>query len=301
LSKVTATNDLAQTILHFVPLSRDAARVMAIAVVTLELLLGAGLLAGLRIGLLTAVASLLFAGFGAIMVSALLRGEEVSCHCFGALPFQPGRRVELALDLGLLDLSVLLGLLIRHRRKHPDSPTVPRPRGVLRAMVFLLCGQVVLVTGVLSAGRNGAGLDANLLVRFAEAEAEGFSVADGEQRLILIGDIREFGCAPCFDDFLALCDDLRGSSIEERGHRVALLMRHAPEDLTLTGEALELWASETGIDWAIASIPDSIASAIGIRRASAVLLEREWNVRGEYVFPLGDRVRREIVDALERE
>lgn len=301
LSKVLALSELAQTILHFVSLPDDAVRVMAVSLVLFELLLGAGLLAGYRIGFLATVASLLFAGFSVIMASALLRGEEISCHCFGVLPVQPGARAELVLDLGLFDLSLLLGLLSLYRREDSDRQTVRRVRGLMRPAILVLCGQAVVVTGVLSAGRSGGGVDANLLIRFAEAEADGFSVAGGTLRLILIGDIREFGCAPCFDDFLALCEDLRESSVPERARRVALLMRHGPEDLTLTGEALKSWASETGIDWAIASLPDSSASVMGIRRASAVLLEREWRVRGEHAFPLGDRVRRDMVEALERE
>jgi uncharacterized membrane protein YphA (DoxX/SURF4 family) len=90
----------AQTIKNYQAFPHDLVFVIALVLPWVEVLCGAGLIAGVLKRSSAFIAAVLLAGFIALVGSALLRGIDTSCGCFGSL----SRKA----DVGLMLLDAVL-------------------------------------------------------------------------------------------------------------------------------------------------------------------------------------------------
>jgi putative oxidoreductase len=105
----------AQTIKNYQTFPHDFVFVIAIVLPWVEVLSGAGLIAGVLKKSSAFIAAVLLAGFIALVGSALLRGIDTACGCFGSL----SRRADLGLMLmDAVLLSMALNLFLAGR---PDK------------------------------------------------------------------------------------------------------------------------------------------------------------------------------------
>jgi uncharacterized membrane protein YphA (DoxX/SURF4 family) len=93
----------AQTVKNYQAFPHDLIFVIALVLPWVEVLCGAGLIAGVLKRSSAFIAAVLLAGFIALVGSALLRGIDTSCGCFGSL----SRRA----DLGLMLMDTVLLLM----------------------------------------------------------------------------------------------------------------------------------------------------------------------------------------------
>ena len=101
--KVADPLGFAQTIKNYQAFPHDLIFVIALTLPWVEVLCGAGLIAGILKRSSAFIAAVLLAGFIALVGSALLRGIDTTCGCFGSL----SRRA----DMGLILLDTVLLLM----------------------------------------------------------------------------------------------------------------------------------------------------------------------------------------------
>jgi uncharacterized membrane protein YphA (DoxX/SURF4 family) len=94
-----------------------------------ELVLGLWLLTGIALRYSSLITTLLLAGFFGVLVHAYVRGQEISCGCFG-----PGEAIgpkRLLLEGGFLALAlaVTIGALLTYRHRNRSTP-LPAPSPV---------------------------------------------------------------------------------------------------------------------------------------------------------------------------
>lgn len=108
LAKVGEPSALAETIGHFGLVPLRLVTLLAVWIPWLECIVGGCLLAGL----LSASAALLAAGmtlsFGLAVTSALLRGLDIACGCFGSADTSHVQALHVAMDALLFVVSVCI-------------------------------------------------------------------------------------------------------------------------------------------------------------------------------------------------
>jgi putative oxidoreductase len=87
-----------------------------------ELFLGLWLLSGILLRYSSLITTLLLAAFFGVLIHAYLRGQEISCGCFG-----PGEHIgpqRLLIETGFLALAlaVTIGAFLVHRRRSSQLP-----------------------------------------------------------------------------------------------------------------------------------------------------------------------------------
>jgi putative oxidoreductase len=101
--KVADPLEFAQTIKNYQAFPHDLVFIIALVLPWVEVLSGAGLIAGVLKRSSAFIVALLLAGFIALVGSALVRGIDTSCGCFGSL----SRRA----DVGLMLMDAVLLLM----------------------------------------------------------------------------------------------------------------------------------------------------------------------------------------------
>ena len=106
-SKINAGHHFAETIANFALLPAQANQILAVVLPWCEMPAGLLLVFGVWVRASALVASLFFAAFTAAIISALARGLDIECGCFGT---DSGSRTgikALAIDIVLLALALL--------------------------------------------------------------------------------------------------------------------------------------------------------------------------------------------------
>jgi uncharacterized membrane protein YphA (DoxX/SURF4 family) len=108
VTKLPAAWTFAEMIANYQIFPAQANQLAAVVVPWCEVLCGILLLCGVWIRPAAMVSALLFAGFAVAVSSALGRGLDIECGCFGTETASKGQAVALAIDLLGLSLSLIL-------------------------------------------------------------------------------------------------------------------------------------------------------------------------------------------------
>lgn len=110
LLKVSHPEFLAATIAAFRILPEAVIAPLAVALPYFEMILGGYLIAGLFTRAAAFVAAAQLAAFAAAIASVILRGIPTACGCFGPSDTAPASWVDVARDLALAAVAVLIAL-----------------------------------------------------------------------------------------------------------------------------------------------------------------------------------------------
>jgi uncharacterized membrane protein YphA (DoxX/SURF4 family) len=120
LLKVTHPEVLAATIAAFRLLPQPLVAPLAIALPYFEMILGGYLIAGLFTRVAAFLAAAQLAAFAAAIASVVVRGISTSCGCFGPSDTAPASWVDVARDLALAAVALLVAL------RGPGGPALDR-------------------------------------------------------------------------------------------------------------------------------------------------------------------------------
>jgi hypothetical protein len=298
-SKLFVMSEFTGTVGRIFQCSGTLAWTLALGLVAVEGLLGVGLLLARQIHLLAGAACGLFGLFLWVLFDALTHGREIRCYCFGVLPLRFSNQVEFVVDLALFNASAFLALGHDSIRRFRAAAAGVRKIALSLGAAGFLAGQGVLLNGALFGGKKGDALNLPALVRFTEVETEWFTRETREKRLLLVIELHDFNCLPCFEDFLAMCDEIRSDSsiVEER--RVALVIRQPGGGGSASPDMLRAWARETGVTFAVAVLPESSAAELGIRKSFGVVLAEDGREVLRREMPIGKSARRQMLQLLE--
>lgn len=260
--------------------SRGASRAVAILVVALEIVIGAGLLVmpADQVAGFGVAAGILCVGFAVAVTMAVRRG--LSCGCFGELSRTPAGGAEIARTVALLSEAVALTVLACLRVGGPPAPLVSAGSMAFGAATGLATVLLTVVGGVvwrraraLDSGPSGA--------RGHVARGLGVTtalVARGYRHPSRSADAVAWAPAALEADFAG----------PEFGARLVAVAREDPRVLVTAGSAALDWAAATAIrcvargnnDVAFTAVvvpagPHAIAWASGLTDAPTVTLLRE--------------------------
>jgi hypothetical protein len=298
-SKLFVMSEFSGTVGRIFQCSGTRAWTLALGLVAVEGLLGVGLLLARQIHLLAGAACGLFGLFLWVLSDALTHGREILCHCFGVLPLRFSNQVEFVVDLALFNASAFLALGHDSIRRFWAAAAGARKSALILAAAGILAGQGVLLSRALSIVNRGDALNLPALVRFAEVETDQFTRETRGKRLLLVIELHDFNCLPCFEDFLGMCDAIQSNSsiVEER--RVALVIRQPGGGGSASPEMLKAWARETGVTFAVAVLPESAAAELGIRKSFGVVISEDGAEVLKHEMPIGTSARKEMLQLLE--
>ncbi len=110
LLKVSHPEFLAATIAAFRILPEAVIAPLAVALPYFEMILGGYLIVGLFTRVAALVAAAQLAAFAAAIASVVVRGIPTSCGCFGPSDTAPASWVDVARDLALAAVAILIAL-----------------------------------------------------------------------------------------------------------------------------------------------------------------------------------------------
>jgi hypothetical protein len=183
-----------------------------------------------------------------------------------------------------------------------EGTPVSHPRtgsGTVAVATFLvlLSAGVIVAAAVFVRARLEVRPDLTAVVQYIAAEHKGF--AQPYNRLIMVANLADLTCPPCFDDFTALAESLSANARITRTGRVALLLTDSREGEELRGEVLKHWATETGLAFPSVAIETSLLEAFEMQKSQAVLIDSSNRLTLQKRFPIGESSRREVVSLLE--
>jgi uncharacterized membrane protein YphA (DoxX/SURF4 family) len=294
IAKSFVVPEFAGAVREILNIPQDLAGVAAIGAIVIESLVGAGLILSRHVRWFALAACALFGLFLWVLGAILVEGREVPCYCFGLLPLRLSNQAEVLLDVLFLNAACMLVLTSGR------APMTGRSRTVsVLAAGGMLFSQVILMRAVFAGGIEREKSEMPVLVRFAETEAQGFTKNDPRSRLLLVVDLHDFTCSPCFEDFLAFCDIVRKTAAPLTDGRVVLLIRHRGGRGEPSPGVLKAWARETNVSFAVAVVPESVAAAAGVGRSAGILVSREGHEIVRHEFPMRQKGRDELIQLLQ--
>jgi uncharacterized membrane protein YphA (DoxX/SURF4 family) len=287
ISKLFVLDAFAGTIAGITHTPMHIAFSIAVGVICLE----AGGAIALVTDFKTRAVSILFcvvvAVFIWVLVSAILQGREITCHCFGVLGISLSNRHELLLDVLLFNAFGLLGYLspAGDRAVFGRNPRWGRISTAALAIVvgLLECG---LLVSLLDGGRVLAELRPEQAIRFAGRADSRFGNQSHGNRILFVIRLADLHCPLCCDDFLRLADSVHARMGGEEGRALALFETTGSE----AGDSLspiKQWVDTNRFPLPAVVAPDSVLKALHLRKSVALIIDPGNNVVLSERFPMG--------------
>jgi uncharacterized membrane protein YphA (DoxX/SURF4 family) len=292
VAKIPILSSVAATIDQLVPLGPVVSFICAVFLVVTELGVGALMLVGVGVVYAARIGAMLVSGFLVVLASALYRGAELRCNCFGFLGVSPSNQLEFIFDVFLFGGFILAACHAGDRGK--------RVSGVIWPVTAAAAVTLLVVT--IGGSRSAVLPDQRRYGAFLQrAESEGLLSRDvmPGNRLLLLVDLRELQCAICYEDFVALCDSLSSPRRVGLFARTVVVVRNALERRDRWREAMMRWARETGIAGPIVILPEEEFDQMSGGKNVAAVVDRYGSVVREADLPMGEALRNVLLANLE--
>jgi hypothetical protein len=294
VSKGGATTDFVSSIGRLTGAAPEASLVIAWTIILLEGLLGIALFSGRFRGPSLLAASILFAGFAALLMTAWLRRETTPCGCLGPLGPKFSLRAQILFDLTL----VMMGVFGWWRNNIQGEPDGGSRRS---ARVFVILGFIVLFSALVIALPEPRPMpvrsETSLLPDVLGREGE----PTHAPAVFFLVDFSDFGCVLCLDDFLALADSVDHLTKRGKVHTEMIVRWHPERSVEAQQRVLRGWMKGNRYGFPARIDQDSLYERTLCKRTSVVVLDARRDVLFSGTFPIGEVRRNEVMDALHRE
>jgi uncharacterized membrane protein YphA (DoxX/SURF4 family) len=287
ISKLFVLEAFAATIAGIIHAPIHIAFSLAVGIICLE----AGGAIALLTDFKTRTVSILFCAvvgvFIWVLVSAILQGKEITCHCFGILGISLTNRQELMLDVLLFNAFGLLGYLspVDDRALFRRNPRWGRVSTAALALILglLECG---LLVSLLDGGRVLAELHPEQAILFAERADSGFANQSKGNRILFVIRLADLQCPLCCDDFLRLADSVHARMGDNAGRALALFERVVSERNDSLSQ-IQQWVNMKRFQIPAIEAPDSVIKALHLRKSLALIIDPGNKVVLSERFPMG--------------
>ena len=288
-AKILAFASFAGAVHSLLGLGGTAATSVSAIVVAAELITGALLIARRCMPAPLIISFSMFVGFAIVLTSAVVRGIEIPCMCFGQLVRGLPLRMEAVLDL-LLGIAALACI-------HAAGPA-RTGGGRLRAGTGISLGCALIWGSALTLWPDG-GRSAQAGVQPPGGFFSGASTLRGDYpAVLLIADFADFGCQLCLDDFLAFCDSLNGLAAGGVPRIRLVARRDSIRTIAEQTRMLEGWASGNGYHFPVAVDTDSLFERSSAQKTSAIIWGKDGLLRDFARFPVGPARRQALLRLL---
>lgn len=295
VAKLPELSAFARTISDVTHADADVSLILAVAVVTCEILGGLALLLRFMVVQATVLLSVLVCSFLWILVSASFQGKEIQCRCFGILNIALANRYEILLDLVLFNLLAVLALISLPRKKEAGARGQRWIFGALVALLLFL--QYSMFGDIILRRRAVQTSDLAPVISFLKARNHPFPTSTEGNRVLFLLHFPDFNCPPCFESFLKTQDIVWEEMGEGAGHRVLAMFKSGGN--SSDPERLSQWAERTGLHIPILVAPDSLFTVLRFEKSGVFIISPSGTTLFSDFFPLEDRRMNSFVRYLE--
>ena len=176
---------------------------------------------------------------------------------------------------------------------------ISKSLALILGIVFLAAGVTAyLELPVKSHGHGSGNTRLGPILSFADKQNLSFTMASGENRLLLLLNFADFDCPPCYDDFMMFCDLLSEHRAALDEWRVMAIFK--PDNVADPADPIRLamWAKSNGLAFPLAIAPDSLLAEAGVVKSSAVVVDGDGQVVFFERFPMGGEEHRRALGLL---
>jgi hypothetical protein len=296
IAKVFVVSSSAGTIHSFTILSPSTAYVLAIGIIAVEILFGISFILRYRVAVASFALCFLMAIFMWVLAVAVLRGQEIVCHCFGILNINLSNRIELTIDMVLFNVLAIIGFVHMKKKPHTEQIGFKKRLPAILTLIVVLYLEVGLVYPAYRKETGNIAVNLSPIYPLLWKENPNFmqqSIAG--DRLIFAMRFSDFNCPLCFDDFISLSDSIdRGLTDSQRQRVIAVFCQDDLADPANPGR-LKRWADRNGILYPIVIAPDSIFERTGVQKSTMIVLDERGNLLLSREIPVGAAAHRQIL------
>jgi hypothetical protein len=296
IAKVFVVSTFAGTIHSFTFLSLYTAYVLAVGIIVSEIFFGTLLILRYRVAIASFALCFLMAIFMWVLAVAVLRGQEIVCHCFGILNINLPNCVELTIDMILFNVLAIIGYVHVKKKPHAEETGFKKRLPAVLMLVVVLYLEAGLVYPAYR--REPGNITVNLpplypLIRrenpmFLQKSMEG-------NWLIFTMRFFDFNCSLCFDDFITLSDSIDRRLTDSQRQRVIAIFCQDDIADPANPDRLKRWANRNGILYPIVIAPDSLFEKTGLQKSAVIVLDERGNSLLSREIPLGATAHRQIL------
>lgn len=253
-------------------------------IVFTELSAGVALVARYKTVLAGLLLFLMMCVFIWILSVAIMQGREIQCHCFGILNLRLSNRWEMILDLSLLNLLAVA--VVFSARLKPDQPQRNPVFSAVFIILFLFV-QYAVLGAFLTDNKNGRAVQGAAAVLNAETLSTGFANFRKGNRLLFLLEFSDFNCPPCFDDFIILCEEVKGKFPSADSSRYFLMFRRGVVADPGNPGRLNQWLRGNGLNFPAGVGPDSLFERPKFEKSRVMVISPSGRLLFSEILPIG--------------
>ncbi len=287
VSKVFTFHPFAMSLSSLAHVPDELANPAAAGLIALECGTGLLLLSGKSLRSAASAALFLFGAFAVVLSTAIVRGVDLPCNCFGSFGPSLPMKEQALLDLFLAVVAFFLIMV--------DSATERRefslPTGIA-AIAAILWGSTLIAW---PHPDTAAGKETPVPASFLPEESGNASRGPA---VILLADFDDFGCQLCLDDFLAFCDSLNSAKYRSAASVRLVARRDSARSGPGQARMLEGWAAGNRYLFPVSVDSESLFERSGVGKTSAIVLGLDGHLVDIAHFPTGILKRNELLHAI---
>ena len=287
VSKIFSLHQFALSLSALAHVPEFLANPAAAGLIALECGTGLLLLSGRFTRIAASAALFLFVAFTVVLSSAIVRGAELPCNCFGSLGPRLPMREQALLDLLLAAVAFFLMKGASSAKPQRSSPT-----SSLAAIAVLFWGSALIVWPQRETGSGG---ESPFPASYSQEESGN---ASRRPAVLLLADFDDFGCQLCLDDFLAFCDSLNGARFRSSVSVRLIARRDSARSGPAQARMLEGWAAGNRYQFPVSVDSESLFERSGVGKTSAIVLGVGGRLLDIAHFPTGSDKRNELLRAI---
>lgn len=288
LAKVFSFRQFAAGLPQLAYVPGELSAILAACIIVIELGTGLLLLSGKSLRIAGSAAGFLFVSFVLVLSSAVFRGVDLPCNCFGFLGLNLTLRGQALLDIVLAGAASFVVW---------NSGESKRTRGksavIAAAFITALSWSAALIAWP-DTNERGTG-DGAIPISYLRGIGEG---TRDRPSVLLLADFDDFGCRLCLDDFLAFCDSLNGARFLSAVSIRLVARRDTSRTTPDQARIVNGWAAGNGYRFSVSVDADSLFEHSGVGKTSAIILAADGKLIDIAHFPTGRLKRTEILRAI---
>ena len=287
------------TIQNVTSLPNIICRLLAAFVIVAEFLGGGFLFVPKYRFLGLSILIILLSIFITILFGTILAGTEIDCRCFGSWGIHFSNRVELAIDIAMIDLLSMFIIVQLINRCPPIFSRVRLKKNVIvLGTVILVIEAIILTTLGVKHSENQSIRSIMSVIKYLDENNSYHGGKQSHSTFIFMLYYGDFNCPPCLDDFLSLCDSLKKPL--QLNHANAVAVIHKDSSVAFLRDSIRIlkWSEANSITFPVILGPDSLFKQLHIPKSTVILLDEQNKIVFFHVIPIGEKLRRDILSKM---
>jgi len=298
VAKIFSYTAFSHTISEVTNFSQTFTSVLAWTVIIVEIIGGIALIFRFNIIKVSLIFVVLISIFLWVLSTAIFKGTEINCSCFGILNIGLSNKEEATLDIALLNLFVLL-IFLSSKKTAENSLKQKLLTGIILVIIFYL--QYSVFSPLYNVEKDGIKeSDVGYILLFLNNNENAFYNYRYGNRLLFLLYFPDFNCPPCFDDFIYLSDFLRVQSPNKKIEKAIAIFKSDAVVNKNDTTRLQRWVKANEIGFPVLIGEDSLFQRINFVKSCVLVIDPLGRVLLSEKLPLGNSKVKKITELLEQ-